>query len=127
MEELFGEVIYAYTRKQAVEDGEQVDLSEADAVKEAGFQFPVYMTRRVWDVCVEVPDNKPTQDLQGRMWDVLWMARNAIKRANGNQTNFVVKVVTEKGARNQFLVAMCGPKDIDDASPAITIMYPDEN
>ena len=40
-------IIYAYTRKQAVEDGEQVDVSTAAA--EAGIRFPVFLTRRVFD------------------------------------------------------------------------------
>ena len=40
-------IIYAYTRKQAIEDGEQVDVSNTAA--EAGIRFPVFLTRRVFD------------------------------------------------------------------------------
>ncbi len=36
-------LIYAYTRKQAIEDGEQVDVSTTAA--EAGIRFPVFLTR----------------------------------------------------------------------------------
>ncbi len=48
-------IIYAYTRKQAVEDGEQVDVSTTAA--EAGIRFPVFLTRRVFDAYVTVPPN----------------------------------------------------------------------
>src|ERR1035437_5291152 len=35
-------IIYVYTRKQAVEDGEQVDVSPT--ATEAGIRFPVFLT-----------------------------------------------------------------------------------
>src|SRR4051812_27741843 len=40
---VFGEVIFAYTRKQAIEDGVLVDVTET--AKEAGFKIPVALTR----------------------------------------------------------------------------------
>jgi type I site-specific restriction endonuclease len=43
----FGEVIYSYTRAQAVADGVQVDVSKVAA--EAGIRFPVFLTRTVFD------------------------------------------------------------------------------
>lgn len=48
-------LIYAYTRKQALEDGEQVDVSTTAA--EAGIRFPVFLTRAVYDAYVTVPPN----------------------------------------------------------------------
>ena len=41
------EVIYAYTRKDALNDGVQIDVSEV--AREAGLKFPVYLTRAVWE------------------------------------------------------------------------------
>ena len=41
------EVIYAYTRKDALTDGVQIDVSEV--AREAGLKFPVYLTRAVWE------------------------------------------------------------------------------
>jgi len=38
-----------------------------------------------------------------------------------------LRVVTEKGVRRFTLVAQSGARDIDDPSPVITIMFPDEN
>ncbi|HEV2329744.1 MAG TPA: hypothetical protein VGY56_13260 [Verrucomicrobiae bacterium] len=42
-ESLFGEVIYAYTRKQAVADGFQVDVTAT--AQEAGIRFPVFLMK----------------------------------------------------------------------------------
>lgn len=69
MTELFGEVIHSYTRAQAIEDGYLVDVTET--AREAGFVWPVAMTRAVWEDCVEwcEEDSKRQthQDLSGRM------------------------------------------------------------
>ena len=66
-------IIYAYTRKQAVEDGEQVDVSATAA--EAGIRFPVFLTRRVFNNYVAVPPEAIGQDEAGRLWDIVWMLR----------------------------------------------------
>src|ERR1019366_7436165 len=39
---VFGDVIYSYTRKQAIEDGVLVDITEM--AKEAGIKYPVAIT-----------------------------------------------------------------------------------
>jgi hypothetical protein len=49
---LFGEVIYAYSRSQAVADGLQVEATKIAA--EAGIRFPVFLTRAVFDNYVAV-------------------------------------------------------------------------
>ena len=49
------ELIYSYSRKQAIEDGVLVDVSEM--AKEAGFKFPVAMTNTVWTELI-VPDKE---------------------------------------------------------------------
>ena len=54
------EVIYAYTRKDALADGVQIDVSEV--AREAGPKFPVYLTRAVWENYVRVPDGVRGQD-----------------------------------------------------------------
>jgi hypothetical protein len=45
-----GEMISLYTRDQAIEDGLPVDVSAM--AREAGFKWPVAVTRRVWDEIV---------------------------------------------------------------------------
>jgi hypothetical protein len=49
----FGEVIYTYTRAQAVADGFQVEVTTT--AHEAAIRFPVFLTRKVFDAYVTVP------------------------------------------------------------------------
>ena len=124
----FGDVIYSYTRAQAVADGGQVDVSTVAA--EAGIRFPVFLTRSVFDAYVTVPPNVSGQDAAGRLWDIVWMLRFAIRKARPGQSRlpFALYVRNDNLApRLVNLVAMCGPLDIDDPQPAITVMMPDED
>jgi hypothetical protein len=127
-ESLFGEVIYAYTRKQAIADGFQVEVSKT--AQEAGIRFPVFITRTAFDAYVTVPPNVSGQDEAGRLWDVVWMLRFAIRKAVSGQSRlpFALYVRNDnRAAKLVKLVAMCGALDIDDPQPAITITLPDED
>ena len=124
----FGEVIYAYTRAQAIADGVQVDVSSV--ASEAGIKFPVFLTRSVFDAFVTVPPNVSGQDEAGRLWDIVWMLRFAIgKAAQGrNRLPFALYVRNDNRAPRLIkLIATCGPLDMNDPQPAITVMLPDED
>jgi hypothetical protein len=124
--EPFGPVIYAYTRRQALEDGGQVDVSET--AREAGIRFPVYLTRAVWNAYVEVPPGVHCQDEAGRLWDLVWMFAVAARRTDGADLLFRLYVRNDnRRPRLVTLKATCGPRDIDDPAPAITIMQTDED
>src|SRR5437868_5599839 len=75
----FGPTIYSYTRSQAIADGFQVEVSKVAA--EAGISFPVFLTRAVYDSFVIVPPGVTAQDEAGRLWDIVWMLRFAIRKA----------------------------------------------
>jgi len=144
--DFFGEVIYSYTRAQAIDDGVLVDLSDPsftfrrglNILKEAGIKFPLAMTqtafaRTVQELGEPLP---PAQDLSGRLWDVLTMLKFAIKNGgNENTLSFSVCVwnwVYAAGKRTERtkqetvqLKAVCGPGD--NAEPVITVMLPDED
>jgi len=122
------EVIYAYTRAQAIEDGVLIDVSSV--AKEAGIKFPVAMTSTVWGEYVEVPEGVIAQDEQGRLWDILWMFRCAAARFNGDTLLFKLYVRNHNRERLNSrdlvtLKAVCGPGDTPEA--VITIMFPDED
>ncbi len=124
----FGEIIYAYTRKQAVADGVQVDVSTT--AKEAGIKFPVFITRGVFDAYVAVPEGVTGQDEAGRLWDIVWMLRFAIQRSHGHTDRLPVALYVRndnRAAKLIKLVAVCSALDMDDPQPAITIMLPDED
>ena len=125
--EPFGPVIYSYTRSQAVADGMQVEVSKV--AQEAGIRFPVFLTRAVFDSFVTVPPGVTAQDEAGRLWDVVWMLRFAIRKAQTGQARlpFALYVRNDNHRpRLVKLVAMCGPLDIDHPVAAITVMLPDE-
>ncbi|MDH5181131.1 MAG: hypothetical protein OEZ39_14155 [Gammaproteobacteria bacterium] len=131
--DLFGEIIYSYTRAQAIEDGMLVDVS--DTACEAGFLWPVAVTSAVWDDCVawSKDDNKRKevyQDEAGRLWDVIWMAFDAIRRSSGGtQLVYQLYRVPRNGkgikARLTTLKLVIGPGD--DGEPVVTIMLPQES
>lgn len=126
MDSIFGEVISAYTRKQAIDDGVLVDVSET--AKEAGFRSGVALTRAVWDQYVEVPEGVKGQDEAGRLWDILYMLRVSAKQMNGDALLYKLHVRNTNRSGTPPLVtlkAIIGPGD--DREPVITIMLPDED
>ena len=128
--DIFGEVISSYSRAQAIADGILVDVSET--AREAGFVFPVAMTRAAWSDCVEWSEadslRQIYQDESGRLWDVLWMASRAA-RHGGEEIRFQLYRVARggRGTRPRLvtLKPLCGPGD--DVEPVITLMLPDED
>lgn len=120
------EVIDTYSRAQAIKDGVLVDVSLM--AKEAGFRYPVAVTRRIWDAYV-VPDKRSRkcgQSVEGRLWDVLWMLRNAMGKTRGDKVLFRLLFLM-KGRRRRLvtLKAICGPGD--EGEPVITVMGEDES
>ena len=124
----FGPVVYSYTRAQAVADGVQVEVTKT--AQEAGIKYPMFLTRAVFDAYVAVPPNVTGQDEAGRLWDVVWMTRFAIMRSRGHTDRLPVALYVRnnnRAAKLVKLIASCGPLDIDDPSPAITVMLPTED
>ena len=124
----FGPVIYTYTRKQAIADGVQVDVTQT--AKEAGISYPVFLTRTVWDSYVQVPPGVECQDEAGRLWDLIWMLRFAIIRSRGHGDRVPVALYVRNDnqrAKLVKLIATCGPLDFDNPAPAITVMLPWED
>lgn len=121
------ELIYEYTRAQAIDDGNLIDVSEM--AEEVGIKYPVSLTWAVWSKYVEVPEEvKGEQDKQGRLWDILMMFRMAARRSDGGQwLRFQLVVKNEAGEppKPVTLNAHCGPGDTLD--PVITIMLPGED
>jgi hypothetical protein len=125
---LFGPVISTYSRKQALEDGILVDVSTV--AREAGFRWPVALTRTVWGQYVEVPQGVQCQDEQGRLWDILWMARARIKASSSDSIRFQLYVRNHNRApltRRDLITLRATVSPGDDGDPVITIMLPGED
>ena len=124
----FGEVIYAYTRKQAIADGVQVEVTKT--AQEAGIRFPVFITRTAFDAYVTVPPDATGQDEAGRLWDVVWMLRFAIRKAAQGHSRLPFALYVRNDNRRPKLVklvASCGALDMNEPEPAITVMMPGED
>lgn len=83
-----GEAIHVYSRADAIRDGVLVDVS--DRAREAGFGVSVAMTASVAADIAGIPSWATGQDREGRLWDVLWMARLAVRRGEGSEAYFQV-------------------------------------
>ncbi|MBI5247529.1 MAG: hypothetical protein HY923_10135 [Elusimicrobia bacterium] len=121
------EVIHAYTRAQAIEDGVLVDMSAL--AREAGFRWPLAVTRSVWGV-IEPDDalKREGQSYTGRAWDLLTILRAEMRSArDGCEVRFAAYFVTEPGMppRQVAMRAVSGPGD--EGEPVITVMMPDED
>ncbi len=124
-------VISTYSRRQAIDDGILVDLRQVDAgsVEEAGFKFPIACTAEVFSSCIELTDaaERAGNDIRGRLWDILWMLKMAVRTAKAtDRISFKVSVVRDRVRPTPTeLVAVCGPGD--DLEPVITLMFPGQS
>jgi len=126
------EMLHAYTRRQAMEDGVLVDATEM--AKEAGIKYPVALSEAVY---AKIKDKPATEDIQGRMWDVVWMLRCAITGAIPSK-KVDESLIFYKLILNDDDVDDGGtfkPKEItlkalvhggDAGEPVITVMLPEE-
>jgi hypothetical protein len=111
-----------------VADGNQIEVTKT--AQEAGIRFPVFLTRAVYDAYVTVPPDVSCQDEAGRLWDIITMTRFAILRSRPGCDRLPVALYVRNDNRRPRLVrltAVCGPLDIDDRQPAITITMLDED
>ena len=140
MREIFGEPIHSYTRAQAIEDGQLIDVSTV--AREAGIVWPVAMTSAAWADCVAWTDETEKrkgytgQSESGRLWDVVWMlslaVRGALRRGlDASQQPLYYSLLRAPAAgrgvmpRKATLKFMVGPDN--DGHPCITVMLPSED
>jgi hypothetical protein len=119
-------IIHRYTRREAIDDGVLVDVTST--AREAGIRIPTALTCAAWQKYVGVPQGVAGQDEKGRLWDILWMLRCAIRMSLGpcSRLMFQLHVKNDNAPPRQVtLAAVCGPGD--SAEPVITIMLPDED
>ncbi len=119
------ELVFVYTRAQAIEDGTLVDVSKM--AKEAGFVYPVAVTATLWaDIEAISEEYAEFEDVQGRLWDVLYMGHMAILHSKGDESELLYKLILHTGGNEEYTVKLvCGPGD--NREPVITLMQPDED
>lgn len=131
-------VISEYTRSQAIADGAIVPVEdlvpdEPEFVRQAGFQVPVGLTAAVATIVIPTDRERDElhQDLKGRLWDLLNMARVYGRRSRLPAVfpcMFWLAGRAEYGRKAQrklrFKLELGGG---DDGEPVVTIMLPHED
>jgi hypothetical protein len=130
------EVSSAHSVQQAVDDAPLVDLMPGDGatmIRLLGLPFNIAMTAAAYDRAVQPSHGSLPhgQHGRGRLWDVLWTLRAAIKGASDGTATLPfqlwVSQVDGVGLKTELLAlkAMCDTRD--DGEPVITIMLREEH
>ena len=137
------QIISSYTTKQAIADGVLVTVDEKIS-EEAGIVYPVLMTGTVWNRYIRKPDGMEHQDMDGRLWDLLFMFAVQARKSEGDALLFFKvlfqlpaemswmdnekrELQSESETRLVTLKAVVSAHDIDNQSPAVFIMLPGED
>ncbi len=122
------EVISTYTRAEAIEDGNLVDVTEF--AKTSGFRMPVALSSTVWHDCVEISGDQ--ESTNARLSDVLMMAHMAAKASKEGEDRVYFKVLAtprndhlDGTAATHALIMHIGPGD--QMEPVLTIMKPEDD
>lgn len=121
-------ILSAYTRAHAIADGVLFDVSTT--AREAGIIWPVALTHALMRDVEDIPVAlRGLCDVEGRLWDVLFMAAVALRRGgSGDQLTYqlFLPVSAPTDLRTLYTVKLvCGPGDAGE--PTITLMRPDES
>lgn len=124
-------VISAVTRKQLIEDGDLIDITEK--AREAAFTYHTAISRAAWAEMVETSEEDAAdgQSEEGRLWDVLIMLRMAIttkvNAVSYTPHQMVYYFILHKGGkpREVQLKALFHPGD--NLEPCMTILLPNED
>ena len=125
-------LIYSYSRKNMIDDGHLIEVPEK-LCREAGIVVLVGILSSVWSDCVEWTEadseRQTHQDETGRLWDILYMFREAARRTSGDTMLFKIARIPKDGKSTEpdeiELKAVIGPGDTME--PVVTIMLPDED
>jgi len=119
-------IIYRYTRLQALQDGVLIDLNQYIAQKDSGYRYPVACTSAVFEIIDRAVKNKKYHnDYSGVVWDIFWMSRIApLKKWESGRLFQVIINGAGKRTIYNFKIEVSGG---DDGEPVLTIMLPDED
>ena len=118
------------TRKQALDEGKQRDISET--AREAGLLVPVFITSTVWDNWVASGDAGTNMEevenrrLRSILDKLLYFIRVHRQTNKSNLIYFPVPLTREGKEENVQLMSHLGPLEKADQRPCITIMTPEE-
>lgn len=120
-------VIYSYTREQAIDDGVLIDVSgQANAY----FKIPVALSAGLYHEYVKPPEILATQgqSLSGRLHDVFMMLSFAAKdRWDGSRVEFQVLFQMDEGPSFEKVQCVAAVEGDSNGNPCLTIFRPEDD
>ena len=116
------DIIYTYTRADAIADGVIIDLSKEFPVCKRVYKFPVCCTQSVWSII----NSTPSEWVVGEVIAVI-VASNQNKTKIIDETSHLFEVRIENSApsdRHTMKIICHGD---DNGNPCLTIMLPNED
>ena len=111
-------------RAQELRSGALVDVSSV--AHETGFPYPVALTRSLWEDVNAIPAAYGHEDVQGRLWDVLTMAKRAVQQGPRGGAELRYNLVLHVDDTSVYPVKLvCEPGD--DLTPVITLSNPEQD
>ena len=121
------ELIYSYTRAQAIADGVLIDVTAQ--AREVGFNLHTVVTDNLYHRYIVPPPGLEGegQSVEGRLHDTLWMVLVAArKQPNCSRVETDVLFVVAPGRQEKVkVVAVVGPGD--EAEAVMTFMLPGDD
>ncbi len=117
--ETFGPVIHAYTRAEALADGVVIDVTYDKGA--AVYNTAVFVTAALHGYLAKGAGKK-AETYSARLWDACYMVAKVGRELSPSTRESTVKI----GARRLTVRGECGPVDIDDPRPAITLGLPED-
>lgn len=116
-------IIFSYSRKQALEDGVLVDITEK--AKEFGFRLPTAITASL-KAHIEPPEGMPDQSFDGRLADVLTLAYMKASSASRGETRLSFPCVFRENDGDVTVEVFMEVGPGDDGKPVLTIMLEED-
>lgn len=115
------DLIYSYTRQDAIDDGVFVDVSEV--AKNTGFKIPVALTTNLFATHIQKEDETETNKCLKTFLRNLHA--DIITNANRNESLFTTKVYFDNKTPTIVWVAI-EAQSPTDPSPALNCMLPED-
>ncbi len=104
------DVIYSYTRAQAIADGVLKDVTKK--AREAGIRFPVAVTANLWHgyIIPRETSQMSCQSIEGRLWETLFLFHCASREQEWDTLFFEVSYIMRRSAQLKMKSkAVCDP------------------
>lgn len=129
-DDFWGEPIAVYSREMAFADGVLVDLNVVapDICRQLFPTVSVACTAALWAVIQEALEQvSDGNDLNGIIWDVLWMSRQCVVGVLSEDV-WLFHVMVKQNRKHRILTLKAEKHVCDDGvRPAITIMMRNED